>query len=133
MASLVQFGSLALHPVVAVRTDPSAGSVIEFGLNIVTVDLGPVPIDEALNFRKQNLQAHKHYMLSVCKFAMERRRAPADARIPPAPSNRWSRIAPALASWRASCASRRLPTAPVVTAATSRRLYKVKKVETGPA
>jgi hypothetical protein len=66
----------ALTELVAAKTDPSIGSVIEFDLNTVTVDLGPVPIDEALDFRKQNLYAHKHYMLSMRKFAMELSRMP---------------------------------------------------------
>jgi hypothetical protein len=61
----------ALSEVLSVKTEPSAGSVIEFDLNTVTVDLGSVPLDEALDFREQNLKAHKHYALSVRRFAME--------------------------------------------------------------
>jgi hypothetical protein len=61
----------ALTELVGAKTDPSIGSVVEFDLSTVTVDLGSVPIDEALDFRKQNLDAHKHYMLSVREFAME--------------------------------------------------------------
>jgi hypothetical protein len=70
----------ALIELVAVKTDPSAGGVVEFDLNTVTVDLGPVPIDEALDYRKQNLDAHKRYMLSVRKFAMELSRMPEEER-----------------------------------------------------
>ena len=44
---------------------------IEFDLNTVSVDLGAVPFDEVLDFRQQNLDAHKRYMLSVRQFAME--------------------------------------------------------------
>jgi hypothetical protein len=61
----------ALTELVAVKTDPTIGAVVEFDLNTVTVDLGPIPIDEALDFREQNLTAHKWYMLSVRKFAFE--------------------------------------------------------------
>lgn len=35
------------------------------------MNLGPVPIDEVLDFRKQNLAAHKLYSASVRKFANE--------------------------------------------------------------
>lgn len=45
----------ALTELVAVKTDPTVGAVVEFDLNTVTVDLGPIPIDEALDFRKQIL------------------------------------------------------------------------------
>lgn len=61
----------ALTELVGVKADPTIGAVVEFDLNTVTVDLGPIPIDEALDFRKQNLSAHKRYMLSVRKFAFE--------------------------------------------------------------
>lgn len=49
---------------------PSSGSVVQFDLNTVTVDLDLVPIDEVLDFRQQNLEAHKRYMLSVRRFAL---------------------------------------------------------------
>lgn len=61
----------ALSELLSLRTEPVAGNVIEFDLNTVSVDLGAVPFDEVLDFRKQNLDAHKRYMLSVRKFAME--------------------------------------------------------------
>jgi hypothetical protein len=66
----------ALTELVGVQTDPTEGSVVEFDLNTVTVDLGPIPFDEVLDFRQQNLAAHKRYMLSVRKFAMELSRMP---------------------------------------------------------
>ncbi len=61
----------ALSEFMAVDITPSAGRVIEFDLNAVSVDLGPFPIDEVLDFRKQNLESHRRYSLSVRKFAME--------------------------------------------------------------
>lgn len=61
----------ALSEFLARNINPSSGRVIEFDLNTVTVDLGPYPIDEVLDFRAQNLDAHRRYSLSVRKFAME--------------------------------------------------------------
>jgi hypothetical protein len=70
----------ALSELLQLNNSPSEGSVIEFDLNAVTVELGSVPFDEVLDFRTQNLEAHKRYMLSVRKFAMELSRMPADER-----------------------------------------------------
>lgn len=61
----------ALSELIAVKAEPSTGSVVEFDLNTVTVDLGRIPIDEVLDFRAQNLQAQRRYSLSIRKFAME--------------------------------------------------------------
>lgn len=61
----------ALSELLSLKIEPSLGSVVEFDLNAVTVDLAAVPFDAVLDFRKQNLEAHKRYMLSVRKFAME--------------------------------------------------------------
>ena len=66
----------ALSELLSLKIEPSRGSVVEFDLNTVTVDLGSVPLDEVLDFRNQNLKAHKRYMLSVRKFAMELSRMP---------------------------------------------------------
>ena len=66
----------ALAELLALEVKPSQGSVVEFDLNTVTVDLAAVPFDEVLDFRKQNLEAHRRYMLSVRKFAMELSRMP---------------------------------------------------------
>ena len=69
---------MALSELLSLKIEPSRGSVVEFDLNTVTVNLGAVPFDEVLDFRKQNLDAHKRYMLSVRKFAMELSRVPED-------------------------------------------------------
>ena len=74
MSSMVK----ALSELLSLKIEPSGGSVVEFDLNAVTVDLAAVPFDEVLDFRKQNLEAHKRYMLSVRKFAMELSRMPED-------------------------------------------------------
>ena len=74
MGSMVR----ALTELLSVQTVHSSGSVIEFDLNTVTVDLGSMPFDEVLDFRHQNLDSHKRYMLSVRKFVMELSRMPED-------------------------------------------------------
>ena len=66
----------ALSEFLSLKSAPSEGNVIEFDLNTVTVDLRAAPLDEVLDFRQQNLQAHKKYMLSVRKFVMELSRMP---------------------------------------------------------
>ena len=70
----------ALSELLSLKMKPSIGSVVEFDLNTVTVDLAAVPFDEVLDFRKQNLDAHKRYMLYTRKFAMELSRMPEDER-----------------------------------------------------
>ena len=68
----------ALSEFLSLKTETSGGNVIEFDLNTVTVDLRGVPLNEVLDFRQQNLDAHKHYMLSVRRFVMELSRLPKD-------------------------------------------------------
>ena len=75
MGSMVDALSELLS-LMSLKVEPSLGSVVEFDLNTVTVDLAAVPFNEVLDFRRQNLDAHKHYMLSVRKFAMELSRMP---------------------------------------------------------
>jgi hypothetical protein len=78
----------ALSELLGAKTNPAEGSVIEFDLNTVTVDLGSVPFDEVLDFRQQNLKAHMAYMLSIRKFAFEL------SRMSPAETNCRFRVAP---------------------------------------
>jgi hypothetical protein len=61
----------SLTEVLNIPISPSAGRVIEFNLQSVSADLSAVPLDEVLDFRKQNLGAHKLYMRSLRKFARE--------------------------------------------------------------
>lgn len=61
----------ALGELLAAQPHASPGSVIEFDIAAVSVNLGPVPIDEVLGFRNENLAAHKLYSASVRKFANE--------------------------------------------------------------
>ena len=66
----------ALSELLSLTSSPSSGHVIEFDLNTVTVDVGAIPLNEVLDFREQNLEAHRRYMLSVRKFVMELSRMP---------------------------------------------------------
>ena len=61
----------ALSELLAIKSTPSNAAVVSFDLAIVGVNLGPIPIDEVLDFRKENLKAHQKYSRSVRKFAME--------------------------------------------------------------
>ena len=70
----------ALSELLSQGIRPSRGRVIEFDLNTVTVDLASVPLDEVLDFRRQNLELHKRYMLSVRSFAMALSRMPEEER-----------------------------------------------------
>lgn len=78
LSPVTDMGTLvnALSELLTAKTNPSQGSVVEFDLNTVTVDLAPIPFDEVVDFRRQHMGAHKHYMLSVRKFAMELSRMP---------------------------------------------------------
>jgi hypothetical protein len=61
----------ALSELLSKNVMPSTGSVIAFDLQTVGVDLGSVPIDEILDFRKENLGEHRRYCTSVRKFTQE--------------------------------------------------------------
>lgn len=61
----------ALAQMLAQKVIPSTGSVIAFDLATVSVDVGSIPIDEVLSFRKDNLNSYRRYRLSVRKFALE--------------------------------------------------------------
>jgi hypothetical protein len=66
----------ALSELLIAKPAPSSAAVVSFDLNIVSVDLGPIPIGEVLHFRKENLKAHRRYCLSARKFAQELSRMP---------------------------------------------------------
>jgi hypothetical protein len=50
---------------------PSAGHVVAFDLQSVSVDLSTVPLDEVLGFRAEHRQEHRRYVRSVREFARE--------------------------------------------------------------
>jgi hypothetical protein len=58
-------GFLELDPM------PSKGQVVSFDLQVVTVDLTRIPLDEVLHFRDENRQAHRAYMQNLRAFASE--------------------------------------------------------------
>jgi hypothetical protein len=61
----------ALSEMLSHKVIPTTGSVIAFDMSTVSVDVGSVPIDEVLSFRKENLAAYRRYSLSVRRFAQE--------------------------------------------------------------
>jgi len=50
---------------------PSCQDVIGFDLMTASVDLGPVLLDEVLDFRRQHGAEHRDYMLNLREFAGE--------------------------------------------------------------
>jgi len=71
----------ALAELLAAKPAKSTAEVISFDLNIVSVDLGSVPIAEVLQFREENLEAHRRYCLSARKFALELSSMPEKGRV----------------------------------------------------
>ena len=63
----------ALEEIVSapVAASPSAGDMVTFDLGVVGVDLGSVPMDEILDFRKQNYTAHRDYRQSILQFSQD--------------------------------------------------------------
>ena len=59
---------------------PSVGDIVSFDMDMVGVDLASVPMDEVLDFRKQNYPQHRAYRLSVRRFARELSLMPAEER-----------------------------------------------------
>jgi hypothetical protein len=61
----------ALTEVLSVSPGPSSGHVVTSDLETVGVDLGSVPIDEVLAFRRENLKEHRAYARAVRRFVRE--------------------------------------------------------------
>lgn len=61
-------------------SSPSAGDVVSFDIAKVGVDLGPIPIDEILDFRKQHYCQHRDYIQSIRDFVRELSCIPSDER-----------------------------------------------------
>lgn len=61
----------ALKELLSLPVTPAAGHVVAADLKVVGVDLGPVPIDEVLSFRREHLDHHKAYARSVRRFVRE--------------------------------------------------------------
>lgn len=61
----------ALEELLGLPETPSAGHVVALDLETVAVDLRLVPLDEILDFRKQNFKAHRQYVRAVRKLTHE--------------------------------------------------------------
>jgi len=61
----------ALSEMLSQKVIATTGSVIAFDMSIVSVDVGSVPINEVLSFRRENLAAYRRYSLSIRRFAQE--------------------------------------------------------------
>ena len=59
---------------------PSMGDVISFDMAMVGVDLGVYPMDEILDFRRQNYSKHREYCLSARRFARDLSQMPPQER-----------------------------------------------------
>lgn len=66
-----------LCEILSIPSQPSAGHVVTFDLITVGVDLGPIPIDEILDFRREHFDAHRAYARSVRLFSHELSSMPA--------------------------------------------------------
>lgn len=49
---------------------PSRGQVVSFDLEVVSVDLESVPLDDVLQFRSETTGAHRRYMQHLREFAL---------------------------------------------------------------
>ena len=72
----------ALNEIISSSDPPSLSGVdvVSFDMTKVGVDLGPVPIDEVLDFRQQHYRQHRDYIQSTRDFASELSRMPFDER-----------------------------------------------------
>jgi len=61
----------ALTEILGLPAAPSAGNVIAFDLQSVSVDLSSIPLDEVLSFRAEHREAHRKYARSAREFARE--------------------------------------------------------------
>jgi hypothetical protein len=49
---------------------PSRGQVVDFDLQVVSIDLDDIPLDEVLQFKRESDGAHLKYMRNLREFAM---------------------------------------------------------------
>ena len=70
----------ALGELLAFEASPSNGSVVSFDMNIVGVDVSSFPIDEVLDFRRQNYDGLQRYRRQVRLFAAEVSALPGETR-----------------------------------------------------
>jgi hypothetical protein len=70
----------ALQSILSTRNSPSKGHIVSLDLQTVGVDLGSVPIDEVLAFRRENLTEHRAYARSLRTFVAQLASLPANGR-----------------------------------------------------
>jgi hypothetical protein len=70
----------ALTEVLSVSPALSSGQIVASDLETVSVDLGPIPIDEVLAFRRENLKEHRVYARAVRTFVRELSQMPEKGR-----------------------------------------------------
>jgi hypothetical protein len=58
----------ALHSLLSIPSAPSSGHVVSLDIETVGADLGPVPIDEVLGFRREHLKEHRAYARAIRSF-----------------------------------------------------------------
>ncbi len=61
----------ALRELLSLPQSASTGRVVAFDLNTVGVDVGAIPLDEVLAFRREHLEQHRKYLRSVRLFVHE--------------------------------------------------------------
>jgi hypothetical protein len=50
---------------------PTRGRIVDFDLEVVAVDLDPVPLDEVLSFRAEHQADHRKYMSNLRAFCRD--------------------------------------------------------------
>lgn len=68
----------ALRELLSLPQSPSTGRVVAFDMTTVGVDVGPIPMDEVLAFRKEHLEQHRKYIRSVRLFVHQLSTMPPD-------------------------------------------------------
>lgn len=61
----------AFESLLALDPMPSRGHVVAFDLNVVSVDLDLVPLDEVLDFRAEHREDHRRYMQNLRSFTLQ--------------------------------------------------------------
>jgi hypothetical protein len=71
----------ALTELLELPSMPSAGHVVALDLQEVGIDLGPIPLDEVLDFRKQHGSMYRAYVRELERFIHEVAALPTDEQI----------------------------------------------------
>jgi len=61
----------ALRSLLSIPSAPSMGRVVSLDLETVGADLGPVPIDEVLSFRREHITEHRAYARAIRTFVAQ--------------------------------------------------------------